>query len=238
MHIVGVSAGEELILPLRKLPRGTEVVVRPFSTSHAGCPSLGYAIGTRRKQQVLKSEYQGLASTKLRDLARDKVQLKEEVVEEDFDIAYTGDTTLDGLVESSKAWSSYHTLFCEATFLDDKTRDMAADRGHMHVDDILNLLNVSKNRKVVLMHISDRYTAPQALAVLSERIPEHEYARIDVAVSSLQQFHPFRDLSKSGLVPLAAYVKRIKSKGPTKANDSKPTRQPSYGKRHYARPGT
>lgn len=223
MNLVGVAPGEELVLPLKKNLDGKEVVVRIFRTSHGGCPSVGYAISTRLRQKLLKAEYRGLPGEALRDLARSGVELKEELIKEDFDVAYTGDTTVEALVDNPQLWSRCHTIFCEATFLDatDTSRTMARDRGHMHVDDVVQVLQLSSNQRVVLMHISDRYAAQQALDYLVEAIPSQIVDRVEVAVLSLNGGLQFQDLARSGLVALSAYTKQLNPKQINLPDDKK-----------------
>lgn len=211
MHLVGVEPGDELTLPLRKHLKGTELGLRVFPTSHAGCPAVGYVISTRRRLKRLKHEYQGLPGEELRKLARSGVSLTDELVEEEFDIAYTGDTTIDAIIEHADLWSRCHTIFCEATYLDatEKSRAMALDRGHMHVDDLVQLLNLAgKNQRLVVIHISGRYTAQQALEILGHAIPNQFTNRVDVATSSLKGSFLFRNITRSGLVSLSAYIRQ------------------------------
>jgi ribonuclease BN (tRNA processing enzyme) len=211
MHLVGVEPGDELTLPLRKHLKGTELVLRVFPTSHAGCPAVGYVISSRRRLQRLKLEYQGQPGEELRNLARAGVTITDELVEEEFDIAYTGDTTVEALIEHADLWSVCHTIFCETTYLDanEKSRAMALNRGHMHVDDLVPLLNLAgKNQRLIVIHISGRYTAQQALEIIGHAIPSQFTNRVDVAASSLKGSFLLRNIARSGLVSLSAYKKQ------------------------------
>jgi ribonuclease BN (tRNA processing enzyme) len=208
MHLVGVEPGDELTLPLRKHLRGAELVLRVFQTTHAGCPSVGYVIKTRRREQQLKHEYQRLSGDELRNLARSGVNLRDESIVEEFDIAYTGDTTFEALIKNADLWSKCHTILCEATYLDatEKSRTMAFNRGHMHVDDLVPLLNLAgENQRLVVIHISGRYTAQQAMDIISHAIPNQFANRVDVAASSLKESFHFRSIARAGLVSLSAY---------------------------------
>ena len=156
-------------------------------------------------------KYQRLPGDELRALARSGVNLKDELMVEEFDIAYTGDTTLQALIENADLWSRCHTVLCEATYLDatDKSRTMALNRGHMHVDDLVPLLNLAgKNQRLVVIHISGRYTAQQAMDIISHAIPSQFTNRVDVAASSLKGSFHLRSIARSGLVSLSAYMKQ------------------------------
>jgi len=240
MNLVGVTPGQEVVLPFRKLS-GVELFVRPFRTTHAGCPSVGYILGTRWRRTELKAAYRGLPGEELRDLARSGVDLKDEVVSEELDVAYTGDTTIDALLTSlgnetattissssdddvkleNKQSQLYqcHTFLCECTFLDTESQDLARDRGHMHVNDVVRLLKLrvdessSNMQRIILLHISGRYGASQALASLADAIPPHFHDRVDVAVMSLSGSEKYQELATGGAsgewtVSLLAYVQR------------------------------
>ena len=211
MNLVGVEPGDEVVLLVRQGLKGKEIVVRVFATSHAGCPGVGYVISTRRRTQVLKEEYRSLSGNKIRELARSGVDLKEELVEESFDVAYTGDTTFEALERNAELWSRCHTVFCEATFLDatEKSRVLARDRGHMHMDDIAKLMKCAgENQRVVLIHVSSRYSAEQALDLLIDSLPNQFASRLEVAVQSLSGSAQLMNLTKRGLVTLSAYRER------------------------------
>lgn len=244
MNVVGVIPGVEVVLPFSKLS-GVELFIRPFQTTHAGCPSVGYILGTRRKRSGLKAEYQGLPGEELRELARSGVNLKEETITEELDMAYTGDTTIDGLLSRTipdeeistpsadreqirkhhSKWHDCHTVFSECTFLDKDSHDMAQERGHMHIDDIVRILEdycddeASPVKRVVLVHISGRYGASQALAHAADAVPPRFHDRIDVAVMSLSGSEKYADMATTSsigewTVSLAEYVRAKQGEKP------------------------
>jgi ribonuclease BN (tRNA processing enzyme) len=210
MKLIGVNPGDEFNLPLRKQFDGSQLFIRVFATSHAGCPSVGYVIG-RRLKPSLKREYQGLPGEKLRELAKSGIQLKETT--EYLEVAYSGDTTVDALSETKSIWESCHTIICECTMLQasDIARDMAHDRGHMHIDDIVQLfhdVDLRKDQRLVLMHISDRYNAEEALELIAESIPQEISRNILVSVSGLTRSYVFKSLSQHGLLSLSTYLSK------------------------------
>jgi ribonuclease BN (tRNA processing enzyme) len=242
MNLVGVTPGQEVVLPFPKLNE-VEIFVRPFRTTHAGCPSVGYILGTRQRRKELKAEYRGLSGREMGELARSGVSLKDEIVTEELDVAYTGDTTIHALLTtlddatnaqsfSSEAqigrqdsrWFHCDTVFCECTFLDPDSKDMAQDRGHMHVADVVRLLEESCDdassavQRLVLLHLSGRYGASQALVYLEAAIPQRFHNRIDVAVMPLSGSDKYQDLATNSFsgewtVPLAAYAMQRKAEG-------------------------
>ena len=214
MNLVGVEPGDEFVLPFQKYLKGKQIIVRVFATSHAGCPAVGYVISTRRREQVLRSEFSNLPENEIRDLARSGVNLKEELVEETFDVTYTGDTTFEALEENAHLWSLCHTIICEATYLDatEASRVKARDRGHMHIDDVVQLLDrVGEKQRVVLIHISARYSAQQALNILTTCIPNQFVSRVEVAAQSLSGSSRFSKITRKGLVALSAYANEQKA---------------------------
>ena len=214
MNLIGVEPGDEVVLPFQKHLKGKDVIVRVFATSHAGCPSVGYVISTRRREKVLRAEFRDLPADKIRDLARSGVVVKEDVVEETFDVMYTGDTTFEALETNAELWSRCHTIFCEVTYLDatDKSRVMARDRGHMHIDDVVQLLNLAgENQRLILIHISGRYSAQQALNFLTASIPNQSASRVEVAVLSLSGSSRVSKIARKGLVALSAYAREQKA---------------------------
>lgn len=226
MKLVGVQPGDEMELPVRGL------FVRVFEVSHASCTgAVGYVIGSKHSP-VLKEEYRGLNSKEIRELKSKGVSIKTEPVEE-LEVAYTGDTSVEGLrlksivdKDERKARSALYLqqafqcrlLFCEATFLDDsnKARNLSTTRGHLHIEDIVNVLEEHKfargDRQLVLMHISGRYSANEALNLIADSLPSHVASRCLVAISS--HLEPFRRRDKfwknllqdNGCVLLSKYI--------------------------------
>jgi ribonuclease Z len=197
MNIVGVRPGDEVQLGIRGL------FCRVFGVHHRLCPAVGYVIGSRL-DPVLKEEYHGLDKTAIHELISKGVDVKtgpKEVLE----VSYTGDTSLDGLltrnVPTGEEWERRSDLYlqqafqcglllCEATFLDDskKSKDLSRERGHLHIDDIVQALEEHKftrgDKLLVLLHISDRYSAKAAMSHIADALPSKVANRCLVAISS------------------------------------------------------
>lgn len=223
--------------------------VRVFGVQHAGCPAVGYVVGTRHAPK-LKEEYRGLAKNEIRDLIASGVSIKSQPIDE-LEVAYTGDTCAVGLecklasaasmglekegnclskeeTESMKEAHQRNALYlhqafqspliiCEVTFLNDndQERQLAQDRGHMHIDDILPVLSSHgwkspADCKVVLLHLSARYGAKQALDEFVRVLPKDVLPHCSVAITSLvdsRQEEWVQLIKDNGCIALADYTK-------------------------------
>jgi hypothetical protein len=197
MKILGVRPGDEVQLGIRGL------FCRVFGVQHGLCPAVGYVIGSRQ-DPVLKEDYRGLDKTAIHELISNGIDVKTRPIEV-LEVSYTGDTSLDGLLtrkvtteEESERKSDLHLqqafqcglLLCEATFLDDskKSKDLSCKRGHLHIEDVVQLLEEHKftrgDQVLVLLHISDRYSAKAAMSHIADALPSKVANRCLVAMSS------------------------------------------------------
>ena len=197
MNIIGLEDGDEVqinkcaVNSSRKNDHSKEsIFIRTFAVKHRNHPAIGFIL-TRKKQisnydgkkgkELFKEKYRHLPGTEIKNLIKDGVDIKiPEVIstEEYLDFAYTGDTSIDGLLYSNnKALEcSEGSMLCqnqifqcpslliELTFLESnqKQRELACQRGHIHLEDIIPLLlkyDWFKNGAcdIYFMHISSRY---------------------------------------------------------------------------------
>jgi len=224
MKIVGVKAGEEVELPIRGL------FARVFAVSHSSCPAVGYLIGSRHAA-VFKEEYRGMDKKEIRELVTRGVSIKTEPREE-LEVAYTGDTSVEGLLarsitdgdELDQKSALYlqqafqcRMLLCEATFLEDsdKARDLSAKRGHLHIEDIVRVLEEQEfgrsDQQVILMHISGRYRAKEALDLIADALSSNVASRCLVAISAHVEHFPrnrgwARLVKDNGCILLSDYI--------------------------------
>lgn len=128
-----------------RLPGG--VTVRPFATRHR-VESTGYAFW--KGTSVLKEEFRGLPSEAIRDKVRSGVEVKDTT--ESLEVVVTGDTTMVGLKEAPWCFDA-KVLVTECTYADDEggTPELARERGHMHLDDIVENAELFKNEHIILM---------------------------------------------------------------------------------------
>ncbi|MCM2282832.1 MAG: MBL fold metallo-hydrolase [Bdellovibrionaceae bacterium] len=167
-QFVGVEAG-------RSYPLKSPYFFRTFPTSHR-VPSVGYTVFEKRKH--LKDEYKNLTRDELIELRRQGVELEEHI--EDPLMSFTGDTRIEFLdgapwVKKSKV------LVTEVTFVDSaKSIENAREWGHLHLDELLPRLDSLKCEKVVLIHISARYTTKKVLEILDDKVPEHWKTKVEI----------------------------------------------------------
>ena len=220
MTFVGVRPGDALDLPIKKNLNGETIFVRVFKTFHRGAPSVGYVVGVRQRP-TLKNEYKGMTSQRLRELAMSKVSIVESI--DCFEVAYTGDTTIetfrpylqeghssDDLDKSAlhlEQAFQCHFFITESTILDSnkESRCKAHDMGHMHLLDIVDAVVPRVQHHLVLLHISSRYDADTALQLIAASISPRTPCL--VAVASLHRVGSEVDplLSENGLLLLSAY---------------------------------
>jgi ribonuclease Z len=165
---VPLGAGEEHAL-------SGDLVLRAFRTRHS-IPSLGYVIF--RRVRKLRPEHRVLDadSIRARRLAGEDLFFTEERLE----LAYATDTLIDVLEEHPELFGS-RVLILECTFLDDrKTRQEARERGHVHLDEILERAPRFRNEAVVLMHFSQIYAPAEVHRILKERCPRELADRLVV----------------------------------------------------------
>ena len=155
-----------------------QLAVKAFEVTHSQ-PSLGYTLYDVRKK--LKPEYQGWDGAKLAQLRREGVAFEEETWLPR--ITYVGDSTIETLYRETHIWKS-NTLFLEVTFLLPDERKTARERGHTHLDDLLDFLkdhpDALENRHIILKHFSMRYDKRFILKTLKNRLPQEFQKRVHI----------------------------------------------------------
>ncbi|MDH4198783.1 MAG: MBL fold metallo-hydrolase [Spirochaetia bacterium] len=134
--------------------------------------AFGYVILKTTKK--LKKQYLHLSG---RQIAR----LKEH--EDIFEIveipifAYSGDSTIE-IIRENELMRNAAVLFMECTYIDEKRNvERARKWGHTHLDEIISEANLFKNEKVVLVHLSRRYSPRYMQSVLNRRLTEEQKKR-------------------------------------------------------------
>ena len=147
--------------------------VRPFPTVHR-VDSFGYTIFSQRLK--LKPEFQGISQQQLDGVRKAGFEITEKI--EAPLVSFTGDTQIEFLdrcdwVKKSKI------LFIEATYLDSQKSVAAANEwGHTHLDEIIPRLKDLECEKIVIIHVSSRYSNQEAQAILQEKIPQADQHRV------------------------------------------------------------
>jgi ribonuclease Z len=158
------------LLPARpgdEIPLSRELVVTVSATRHT-VPSLGFVVWERRRK--LKSEYQDLPGTAIRDLRLAGTEVTHEVRVPR--VAYLGDSSPEGL-DACPAMFEAEVLITELTFVAPSHRKERIHKfGHMHLDDLVERRDRLKNELIVAAHFSTRYHPRQIQSHVQKAIPD------------------------------------------------------------------
>jgi len=158
--------------PEKQIPLKGNVVLRAFSTIHTPA-SLAYSCVELRSK--LRADLVGLPQEQL-------VLIKEkgEEITETHEIplvTYMGDTLWGKHFDRPEVLDA-KVLITECTFIEPGHRKRASVGKHLHLDDIVRLLEMSTCETVVLTHLSRRTHLGQARKVLDEAIPREHRDRV------------------------------------------------------------
>jgi ribonuclease Z len=153
----------------RRLPHGSEIVdvtaepvrqigrdlyLHALPTIHR-VPSVGYVLTEIRRK--LKEEYLGLPGQEIAQLKK-TVQITNNTEVALF--AYTGDTTIAGVLQHD-LFLRAEVLITECTFIDDTVDEKTAtERGHIHLNQLVEHQDKFQG-VLVLTHFSPRFTKEQ-----------------------------------------------------------------------------
>lgn len=160
-------------IPKNRIPLNQQHFVMPFKAHHR-IPALGYTLFQIKKS--LKKDYIGqtresIISMKSRGIAVDEIH-------EVPIMTFSGDSKIEFLWEEPWILNTKY-LFIETTYIDDrKTREQARDWGHIHIDELIDVLPNIQSEKIILMHISSRYSDREAREIISKRIPKEYLDRV------------------------------------------------------------
>ncbi len=157
-----------------------QLAAKAFKVDHT-LPSLGYTLFDVRKK--LKAEFQGRPGRELAELRRKGVTFEDEVWLPRM--TFIGDSTIDTLYRERHVGES-RILFLEVTYLMEDERDIARQRGHTHLEDLLAFLrecpDVLNNQHIILKHFSMRYDRRLILHTLKHRLPKPFLERTHILV--------------------------------------------------------
>lgn len=165
-ELIGVEPGEKIEL-------GRSVYAQTFRSPHR-IATLGYTLVRRVKK--LRPDLEGRAQTEIAVLARsgETVTTTREIQE----VCFPGDTRIE-VVEKEPSVTQAKVLLLECTFLGaDISPEQAAQRGHIHLQQIADRADDFKNEVVVLTHFSRRYSREQIKAEVQAVLPESLRERI------------------------------------------------------------
>jgi len=158
-RVVGLPPGQPF--PVRE-----SLVARAFATPHR-VVSQGYVLTEHRKR--LRAELQGQPSDEIRR-RRALGESVTEAVEVPL-VAFTGDSRAE-ILDREPALYQARLLIMEVTFLDDRVSvEKTREKGHIHLDEVLERADLFENQAILFTHLSARYSARQAQEILDRRLP-------------------------------------------------------------------
>lgn len=167
-EVIGISPKD--YIDVRKNLR-----VRSYRSIHR-VPCQGFTLFETK--QKLRQEF--LACT------REELILQREAGEKlTFDIeiplaTYTGDTTID-VFHREPSLQEVPILITEVTFFDDSVSlESSKTRGHMHIDDIVNNVELFTQDSILLMHSSARFDPQKIKAICKKKLPSDLNQRISI----------------------------------------------------------
>lgn len=149
--------------------------IQPFKTVHR-IDSFGYTLFEKTKK--LKAELCNASREQIIDLKNKNVEIHSHNITPL--VSFTGDTQIEFLdlhpeIKKSKI------LFLEATYLDDKKSvDHAKQWGHTHFSEIVNRMDQLECEKIVLIHISSRYSPHEIQKIVYDKLPHKYHNRVEV----------------------------------------------------------
>lgn len=162
------------LAPDEQIQIKNNIYLRSFATQHT-VPSVGFV--TVEQRSKLRADLVGQPQEKLVELKK-----KGEAITETHEIplvCYTGDTMWGEHFDRPDVLNA-KVLITECTFLEPGHRDRAGIGQHLHLDDILELLERSTAEAVVLTHLSRRTHMGQVRKVLEDAIPAKHRDRLFV----------------------------------------------------------
>lgn len=159
----------------REYPLKWPYFFKAFPTYHR-IDSCGYTVFERKKK--LRSNLANKTREELLALKAQGIELEEST--DTPLVSFTGDTKIEYL--DSRPWiKQSKVLITETTFVDNKkTIENAREWGHLHFDELSKHLESIKSEKILLIHISARYTTPYLKELLDARLPEHLKTKVVV----------------------------------------------------------
>lgn len=158
-EFIGVEADDEIEL-------NAQTYVKVFPTTHR-IESFGYTVFEKNKK--LKTEYAGLSQEEIVNLRRRGQEVQE--FHHSPIVSFTGDTQIEFL--DSRDWiKKSKILFVESTYLDErKSIQDARNWGHIHFQELLPNLEKIESEKIVIIHVSSRYSDREAESILDRHVP-------------------------------------------------------------------
>lgn len=150
------------------------IYLRAFATAHTPS-SMGYLVLERRSK--LKPEFSGQPQERLVALKNQGQQITQ-MLEIPL-VCFTGDTMWGDHFDRPDVLAA-KILITECTFLEPAHRERAGVGRHLHLDDVVRLLERSTAQAVVLTHMSRRTNMSDVRQQIHSGIPEGHRNRVHV----------------------------------------------------------
>ena len=106
---------------------------------------------------------------------------------EAIEFAFTGDTLIE-VVEREEMVRTARVLVMECTFLDDRVPvAKSRESGHVHLDELVERVDLFANERILLTHFSARYSRREITEILERRLPESLKARVTALLPPLPE---------------------------------------------------
>lgn len=190
------------LVPMRP---GDEYAIKPnlfaraFPTRHTR-ESVGFSIIERRKK--LRPEYHDLSGPELVELKKKGVTI--DIALEIPIVTYLGDTSYVDFSQLDYV-SNSRILIAECTFFEDEHTDRADAGRHIHIDELVPLLERMNNEHIVITHLTQRTSVGQARAMLKQKMPPELFKKVKILMDRKYRQVPLRETSpqqSDGLKPI------------------------------------
>jgi ribonuclease Z len=158
--------------PDQQIQIKNNIFLRALEMRHT-VPALGYAVVEKRSK--LKPEFADLPQEKLRELKASGQDITRTL--EIPLVAYTGDTEFGPNLFRDE-FANAKIVIAESTFLEDDQESRADVGKHMHLHDIVKLLDVWKAEAVILIHLSRRTNMATSRLQLEKILGEEKSSRV------------------------------------------------------------
>lgn len=170
-HVIALEPGDHVQVK-------NNVILRGFETKHT-VPSLGFVAIERRSK--LRPEFAGLPQEKLVELKKQGTEITQ--INEIPLVCYTGDTAWGEHFERDDVLNA-QILITECTFIESGDRKRANVGKHLHLDQIVELVEKSSAEAIVLTHLSRRTHIVAARKALDAAIPREHRDRVFVLMDN------------------------------------------------------
>jgi ribonuclease Z len=170
--------------------------LRAFRTVHT-VPSVGFVVLERRSK--LRPDLVGLPQERLVELKKRGEEITR-LIEVPL-VCYTGDTMWGPHFDRPDVLGA-QVLITECTFVEDEHEDRASIGKHLHLTDVVRLVERSRAKAVVLTHMSRRTHLGRAVKQIEAALPVEQRGRVLVLMDRRSNQERFeRQLREAGEFP-------------------------------------